>query len=197
MGRKNAISPQSEDEDIQRRLWDTFHQDCLWEGVTRLNHHPLLRPYESRKVLQERLVELLKIQEQHAQWKYLWEVPGICQVCHMGTGCEQPIQKCTICYKLVHHVCLHNDDQAVTIPVCRACASDPDPDRADLEVPEAPCPPDGESRRDKGEEAPLETTPLDASGVVPCPHHGMDHLTRDPSCEFCKKALGPLYRHLK
>ena len=25
----------------------------------------------------------------------------------------------------------------------------------------------------------------------------MDHLTRDPSCEFCKKALGPLYRHMK
>ena len=25
----------------------------------------------------------------------------------------------------------------------------------------------------------------------------MDHLTGDPSCEFCKKALGPLYRHLK
>ena len=25
----------------------------------------------------------------------------------------------------------------------------------------------------------------------------MDHLTRDSSCEFCKKALGPLYRHLK
>ena len=38
---------------------------------------------------------------------------------------------------------------------------------------------------------------LDPSGVVPCPDHGMDHLTRDPSCEFCKKALGPLYRHLK
>ena len=25
----------------------------------------------------------------------------------------------------------------------------------------------------------------------------MDHLNRDPSCEFCKKALGPLHRHLK
>ena len=38
---------------------------------------------------------------------------------------------------------------------------------------------------------------LDATGVVPCPTHGMDHLTRDSSCEFCKRALGPLYRHLK
>ena len=38
---------------------------------------------------------------------------------------------------------------------------------------------------------------LDDSGVAPCSNHGMDHLTRDPSCEFCKKALGPLYRHLK
>ena len=44
---------------------------------------------------------------------------------------------------------------------------------------------------------PLEIPSLDASGVVPCPTHGMDHLTRDPSCEFCKRALGLLYRHLK
>ena len=32
MGRRNAISPQFEDEVIQQRLWDTFHEDCLWEG---------------------------------------------------------------------------------------------------------------------------------------------------------------------
>ena len=31
-------------------------------------------------------------------------------------------------YRRVHHVCLHNNDQAASIPVCRACASDPDPD---------------------------------------------------------------------
>ena len=31
---------------------------------------------------------------------------------------------------------------------------------------------------------------------MPCKLHGMDHLSRDPECEFCKKALGPMYRHL-
>ena len=61
----------------------------------------------------------------------------------------------------------------------------------------APCPPDEEPRREEPEEIPQGNSVLDPSGVVPCPHHGMDHLTRDPSCEFCKKALGPLYRHLK
>ena len=113
MGRKNVISPQFEDEDIQQKLWDTFHRECLWEGVTKLNHHPLLRPYESRKVLQEKLLEALRAQEQPDQWKYLWETPGICRVCHMETELEQPIQTCTLCYKRVHHVCLHNDDHHV------------------------------------------------------------------------------------
>ena len=27
--------------------------------------------------------------------------------------------------------------------------------------------------------------------------HGMDHLSHDPTCEHCKRALGPMYRHLK
>ena len=25
----------------------------------------------------------------------------------------------------------------------------------------------------------------------------MDHLSHDPTCEYCKRALGPMYRHLK
>ena len=95
------------------------------------------------------------------------------------------------------YVCLHNDEQAVSIPVCRACASGPDPDGRELEPSEAPCPTDGEQRIEEREDVPTEGPPLDSTGVVPCPTHGMDHLTRDPSCEFCKRALGPLYRHLK
>ena len=31
------------------------------------------------------------------------------------------------------------------------------------------------------------------TGSIPCSIHGYDHLSR---CEFCKRALGPLYRHL-
>ena len=42
---------------------------------------------------------------------------------------------------------------------------------------------------------PLEETILD-TGSLPCAKHGYDHLSRDPSCEFCKRAIGPLYRHL-
>ena len=197
MGRKNAISPQFEDEEIQRRLWDTFQQECLWEGVTKLDYLPLLRPHESRRTLQKKLVELVRTQERLNQWKYLWETPGKCQVCHMETDSMQPIQKCTLCYKQVHHVCLANDEQAASTPVCRACASDPDPDRTEMEPLETPVPPDEGPRQEELEGPPLEIPSLDATGVVPCPTHGMDHLTRDPSCEFCKKALGPLYRHLK
>ena len=63
MGRKNAISPQFEDEEIQKRLWDTFQQKCLWEGVTKLDYLPFLRPHESRRILQKKLVELMKTQE--------------------------------------------------------------------------------------------------------------------------------------
>ena len=118
-------------------------------------------------------------------------------MCHTITDTRLPIQRCTVCYKQVHHVCLFNDHQAATVPVCRACASAPDPDREELVAAEAPCPPDGEPRREEPGEIPQDTSLLDLSGVVPCPNHGMDHLTRDPSCEFCKKALGPLYRHLK
>ena len=84
-----------------------------------------------------------------------------------------------------------------SIPVCRACASDPDPDGREMEPPEPLCPPDGERSVEEREDVSAEGPPLDSTGVVPCPTHGMDHLTRDPSCEFCKRALGPLYRHLK
>ena len=42
---------------------------------------------------------------------------------------------------------------------------------------------------------PFEEIGLD-TGSLPCAKHGSDHLSRDPSCEFCKNAIGPLYRHL-
>ena len=38
---------------------------------------------------------------------------------------------------------------------------------------------------------------LQESGSTPCETHGMDHLSYDPTCEHCKRALGPMYRHLK
>ena len=42
---------------------------------------------------------------------------------------------------------------------------------------------------------PLEEI-VQETGSLPCSIHGYDHLSRDSTCEFCKKALGPLYRHL-
>ena len=38
---------------------------------------------------------------------------------------------------------------------------------------------------------------LQESGSTPCEVHGMDHLSHDPTCEHCNRALGPMYRHLK
>ena len=34
---------------------------------------------------------------------------------------------------------------------------------------------------------------LDHTGMEACPYHQMDHGVRDPDCDFCKRALGPLY----
>ena len=60
VGRRNAISPQFEDQSIQQKLWETYHCECLWVGVTKLDFQPLIRPHESRKVLQRRLTEIWK-----------------------------------------------------------------------------------------------------------------------------------------
>ena len=75
IGKKNAISPQFEDESIQQKLWDTYHCECSWKGVNKLDFHPLLRPHESRKVLQRKLTEFLRAQPSIDQWQYLWETP--------------------------------------------------------------------------------------------------------------------------
>ena len=36
---------------------------------------------------------------------------------------------------------------------------------------------------------------LDQTGIEACPYHQMDHGVRDPHCDHCKRALGPLYHH--
>ena len=36
---------------------------------------------------------------------------------------------------------------------------------------------------------------LDRTGIEACPYHQMDHGVRDPDCDHCKRALGPLYHH--
>ena len=36
---------------------------------------------------------------------------------------------------------------------------------------------------------------LDHTGIEACPYHQMDHGVRDPECDHCKRALGPLCHH--
>ena len=36
---------------------------------------------------------------------------------------------------------------------------------------------------------------LEHTGIEACPYHQMDHGVRDPHCDHCKRALGPLYHH--
>ena len=36
---------------------------------------------------------------------------------------------------------------------------------------------------------------LESTGIDACPLHNMDHGARDPDCDHCKRALGPLYHH--
>ena len=36
---------------------------------------------------------------------------------------------------------------------------------------------------------------LEGTGVLECPDHKLDHGVPDATCDYCKMALGPLYRH--
>ena len=100
------------------------------------------------------------------------------------------------------------------IPICQACASssaqEPLDDEEDptVSIPlEGKAGVQGESISDPPEEGsqvvalqdpylnPFEEIVLD-TGSVPCSIHGYDHLSRDSTCVFCKRALGPLHRHL-
>ena len=36
---------------------------------------------------------------------------------------------------------------------------------------------------------------LEGAGTDPCPQRQLDHRVRDPDCDYCKQAIGTLYRH--
>ena len=94
------------------------------------------------------------------------------------------------------------------MPVCQACASgsDEQPEEQLLDPPPVEnMELSGNGECSEQERVSIELhdpylNPLEEivveSGSLPCSVHGYDHLSRDPTCEFCKKALGPLYRHL-
>ena len=62
----------------------------------------------------------------------------------------------------------------------------------------------GIATRIEGKEVMTQTPPLlsrliqgylEHTGIEACPYHQMDHGVRDPHCDHCKRALGPLYHH--
>ena len=62
----------------------------------------------------------------------------------------------------------------------------------------------GVATRIEGKEVMTQTPPLlsrliqgylEHTGIEACPYHQMDHGVRDPHCDHCKRALGPLYHH--
>ena len=97
-----------------------------------------------------------------------------------------------------------NSWRAERLPICCACG-----EVGPLgEVPPPLPPPEDPPDRAEEDIIPVEPDILDpemsdsfreqlqGAGSTPCAIHGMDHLSRDPSCEFCKRALGPMHRHL-
>ena len=82
------------------------------------------------------------------------------------------------------------------------------PETPHLEPDQGASPPEehavGTVTRIVGKEVMTQTPPLlsrliqgyvDHTGIEACPHHQMDHGVRDPNCDHCKRALGPLYHH--
>ena len=124
---------------------------------------------------------------------------------------RQPVFRIFRCTKLIHFVCLMENSVSQKIPICQACASG-SPQEAQEEEIHASVPLEKRAERQGEplnellpEDSPVELrdpylNPLEEivmdTGSFPCSIHGFDHLSRDSTCEFCKRALGPLYRHL-
>ena len=119
--------------------------------------------------------------------------------------------RCFQCARLIHFICLTENAISQKIPICQACASSSTQEIVEGEppalIPEREMAGAQDEFIDPHVEDsqpielrdpylnPLEEIVLD-TGSVPCSIHGYDHLSRDSTCEFCKRALGPLYRHL-
>ena len=141
-------------------------------------------------------------------WNYLWETEIQCQFCSSSTTLTQPIFRCFAYTNFVHHGCLMEILMSQKMPICQACGSSADRAEAEAVSPESMAEP-GQEHETWGETSadpetielrdphlnPLDEIVLD-TGTLPCSIHGYDHLARDTSCEFCKRAVGPLYRHL-
>ena len=203
---KNAISSLFDDGGFQQQLYDLCANPTLWRGAQVLKHVTQDNKWTSSKALISALETDPRISATSKTWQYLWEDHGTCAVCSVTYGLNDEVQGCYGCLSTVHHHCLMEDWRAERFPVCCACGEVP-PDDMPPPLPplEEPPPLDDDQRNiipiDLDVQEPemsegfLEQ--LQRSGSTPCDIHGMDHLSHDPTCVYCKRALGPMYRHLK
>ena len=97
---------------------------------------------------------------------------------------------------------------APSIPALEEGETHSIPETPRLEPEKGALPPEDEAvgiaTRLEGKEVMTQTPPLlsrliqgylDHTGIEACPYHQMDHGVRDPHCDHCKRALGPLYHH--
>ena len=198
------------DIELQQQLRTCYADPRKWKGINVVMHETQLNRWASRKTLIRRIQGELLLRSRPKSWVYLWEQNDICSTCCVDLNPRQPMFRCFRCTRLIHFECLMENSSSQKIPICQACASgsnqEPQEEEALAVVPleEAAIPlgrpSDGASEEVRVELRdpylnPLEDIVMD-TGSIPCSIHGHDHLSRDPTCEFCKRALGPLYRHL-
>ena len=171
-------------------------------------HETQSNRWASRKTLVRRIQSEPILRSNPKPWLHLWDRAEFCFTCKLDLRPSQSMFRCFSCNGLVHFGCLMENSLAQKIPVCQVCASGSEELREEQSLAPAPVEnlePDGDDERPEQERVsielrdpylnPLEEIVLEI-GSLPCAIHGYDHLSRDPTCEFCKKALGPLYRHL-
>ena len=196
------------DTDFQQQLRSCYADPRIWKGINVMVHETQSNRWASRKLLIRRIQGEPLLRSDLKPWSYLWDQTDFCCACKLDLSPFQSVFRCFSCNSLVHFGCLMENSVAQKIPVCQACASGSDehPEEQSREsIPVENMELSGNDERPEQERVlidlpdpylnPLEEIVLE-TGSLPCSIHGYDHLSRDPTCEFCKKALGPLYRHL-
>ena len=203
---QNAVSALFDDGEFQQQLYDLYSRPDIWTGIQVMTHVTHENKWHSSKALVKALELDPRIISTFKTWKYLWENNGACAICAALYTPQDPVQECYGCFSTVHHHCLMEDWRAERVPLCCACG-----EAAPYEPPPPLPPPETDPLVDLAEQDIIPVAPdipepevsegfreqLQESGSTPCALHGMDHLSHDPTCEHCKRALGPMYRHLK
>ena len=202
---RHAVSTWFDDGTFQQQLYDLYSHPDIWTGVQVLNHTTQENKWHSSKALVSALERDPRVLNSKT-WKYLWEDSGTCAVCSTPYAMEDAVQECYGCFSTVHHHCLMEDWRAERFPICCACGK-----VAPHELPPPLPPPEDDPPAEREEQDIILADPaiqepemsegfleqLQGSGSTSCALHGMDHLSHDPTCEHCKRALGPMYRHLR